>query len=26
MDHMTIQSMPSMHSRMMGYVSGARGG
>jgi hypothetical protein len=26
MDHMTIQSMPSMHSRMIGYVSGARGG
>jgi hypothetical protein len=26
MDHMAIQSMPSMHSRMIGYVSGARGG
>ncbi len=26
MDHMTIQSMPSMHSRMIGYVAGARGG
>jgi len=26
MDHMTIQSMPAMHSRMMGYVSGARAG
>ncbi len=26
MDHMTIQSMPSMHQRMIGYVSGARGG
>ena len=26
LDHMTIQSMPAMHSRMMGYVSGARAG
>jgi hypothetical protein len=26
MDHMTIQSMPSMQSRMIGLVSGARGG
>ncbi len=25
MDHMTIQSMPSMHQRMIGYVSAARG-
>jgi pimeloyl-ACP methyl ester carboxylesterase len=26
MDHMTIQSMPSMHRRMLAYVSSARGG
>jgi hypothetical protein len=26
MDHMTIQSMPSMQSRMIAYVAGARGG
>jgi pimeloyl-ACP methyl ester carboxylesterase len=26
MDHMTIQSMPSMHSRMLGYMGGAHAG
>jgi len=26
MDHMTVQSMPMMHRRMIGYVAAARGG